>query len=54
VRARLEKMKTGESFTFICLLKMAEKINRVVTLASGAIDNWNEREYGVVISVHKV
>jgi hypothetical protein len=54
VRARLGKMNVGESFSFICLPKMAEKMERVVTLASGLVDNWNEKEYGVVISVRKV
>jgi len=46
-------MAPGEEYTFLCLPKMADRMDRVVTLADGRITGREEREYGVVISVSK-
>ena len=53
VRARLNSMKTGQEFCFICIEKMAEKMDRVVGLADGEISKKETRSYGVVICVRK-
>ena len=46
-------MKTGQEFCFICIEKMAEKMDRVVGLADGEISKKETRSYGVVICVRK-
>ena len=53
MRARLGNMVSGQEFCFICIEKMAEKMDRVVALAGGKIFKWEERSYGVVICVRK-
>ena len=53
VRARLNGMAAGQEFHFLCIEKMAEKMDRVVTLGGGEIFNRDDRSYGVVISVRK-
>jgi len=53
VRARLNNMVAGQEFCFICIEKMAEKMDRIVTLAGGDIFNQEDRSYGVVICVRK-
>jgi hypothetical protein len=46
-------MSAGQVFRFLCVEKMAEKMDRVVALAGGEICNKDVRNYGVVISVKK-
>lgn len=53
MRARLNDMEKGQEYSFICIPKMAEKIERVVNLAMGQIVGWDERQYGVVVAVRK-
>jgi len=53
VQARLGNMAGGEEFHFLCIPKMAEKMDRIVTLGGGEIFSRNDRSYGVVISVRK-
>ncbi|MBW1790794.1 MAG: hypothetical protein JRJ14_00785 [Deltaproteobacteria bacterium] len=53
MRARLNGMAAGQEFHFLCIEKMAEKMDRVVALGGGEIFNRDDRSYGVVISVRK-
>ncbi|BCL63264.1 hypothetical protein DGMP_39570 [Desulfomarina profundi] len=53
MRARLNKMATGEEFHFICDGKMADKIERIILLNGGEISAKDTRSYGVVISIRK-
>ncbi len=53
MRARLNNMEAGQEFRFLCIEKMAEKIDRVITLGDGEIYHRDDRSYGVVISVRK-
>jgi len=53
VRARLSNMTLGQEFIFICIEKMAEKMDRIVALGGGEIFEKDVRPYGVVISVRK-
>ena len=53
MRARLNNMAAGQEFHFLCLEKMAEKMDRIVGLCGGEIFNRDDRSYGVVISVRK-
>ena len=53
MRARLISMAAGQVFSFLCIEKMAEKMDRLVDLAGGEIFNRDDRSYGVVISVRK-
>lgn len=46
-------MTGGETFQFLCVEKMAEKMDRVVALAGGEICDKDVRSYGVVVSVRK-
>jgi hypothetical protein len=46
-------MDAGQEFHFLCVEKMAEKMDRVVALGGGEIFNRDDRSYGVVISVRK-
>ena len=46
-------MAVGQDFHFLCSDKMAEKMDRVVSLAGGEISHREIRSYGVVISVRK-
>ena len=54
MRARLNNMAAGQEFCFLCIEKMAEKMDRVAALAGGEIIAKDVRSYGVVISVRKV
>jgi hypothetical protein len=54
VRARLNNMAAGENFCFLCIEKMAEKMDRIITLSGGEIFNRDIRSYGVVICVRKM
>jgi len=53
VRARLSSMAAGQEFCFLCIEKMAEKMDRIIALAGGEIFNRDDRSYGVVICVRK-
>ena len=53
VRARLNTMEAGSKFHFLCSEKMAEQMDRVISLAGGKIFAKDVRSYGVVISVRK-
>jgi len=53
VRARLSNMAAGQEFCFLCIEKMAEKMDRIIALAGGEIFNRDDRSYGVVICVRK-
>jgi len=53
VRARLENMKTNQEFHFLCVEKMAKKMDKVVNLGGGEIFEKDVKSYGVVISVRK-
>lgn len=53
MRARLGTMAAGQEFRFLCTDKMAEKMDRVITLAGGKIIDRDDRSYGVVFSVLK-
>jgi hypothetical protein len=46
-------MTAGQEYCFLCIDKMAEKMNRIVGLAGGEIINTDVRSYGVVICVRK-
>ncbi len=46
-------MVAGQEFRFICIEKMAEKMDRIVALGGGKIVDTDFRSYGVVISVRK-
>jgi len=46
-------MAASQEFRFLCTDKMAEKMDRIVTLAGGEIITRDDRSYGVVISVRK-
>ena len=53
MRARLSSMAAGQEFCFLCIEKMAEKMDRIVALAGGEIFNRDVKSYGVVICVRK-
>lgn len=53
MRARLSNMAAGQEFCFLCIEKMAEKMDRIVALAGGEVFNKDVRSYGVVICVRK-
>ena len=46
-------MSPGEQYCFLCVNKMAEGMDRVVSLASGEILARDNRSYGVVLTVRK-
>ncbi len=46
-------MNPGEQYCFLCVNKMAEGMNRVVSLAGGEILARDNRTYGVVLTVRK-
>lgn len=46
-------MNPGEQFIFLCEGKMAEKIDKPITLAGGRIVDRDIRSYAVVITVRK-
>jgi hypothetical protein len=46
-------MAPGQEFRFLCIEKMAEKMDRLVALNGGEIIDRDDRSYGVVISVRK-
>lgn len=54
MRARLDRMDTGDEFQFICDKKMADKMDRVITINGGEMMEKDVRSYGVVIQVKKV
>lgn len=53
MRARLNTMAAGQEFCFLCIDKMAAKMDRIVAFAGGEIINTDVRSYGVVICVRK-
>ena len=53
MRARLSSMAIGQKYCFLCIEKMAEKMDRVVAHAGGEIFLREDRSYGVVICVQK-
>ncbi|KPJ97337.1 MAG: hypothetical protein AMJ60_11700 [Desulfobacterales bacterium SG8_35] len=53
MRARLGSMAAGQQFCFLCIEKMAEKMDRIVAQAGGEIVDRDDRSYGVVICVRK-
>ena len=53
MRARLNNMTAGQEFCFLCIEKMAEKMDRIIALAGGEICKRDEKSYGVVICVRK-
>jgi len=46
-------MAAGQKYCFLCIEKMAEKMDRIVALAGGEIFLREDRSYGVVICVRK-
>jgi len=46
-------MAAGQEFRFLCIEKMAEKMDRVVALGGGEIIDKDDRSYCVVIAVRK-
>ncbi len=46
-------MAPGQEFRFLCIEKMAEKMDRIVALGGGEIFDRDDRPYGVVIAVRK-
>lgn len=46
-------MTPGEQFRFLCVNKMAEGMDQVVSSAGGEILNKEIRSYGVVLTVLK-
>jgi len=46
-------MELGQCFSFLCVPKMAERMDRVVTRGGGEIVEKDARSYGVVISIRK-
>jgi hypothetical protein len=46
-------MAAGQEFCFLCIDKMAAKMDRIVAFAGGEIINTDVRSYGVVICVRK-
>jgi hypothetical protein len=46
-------MSVGQEFRFLCLEKMAGKMDRIVALGGGEIFDKDIRSSGVVISVRK-
>jgi hypothetical protein len=46
-------MAAGQEYCFLCIEKMAEKMERIVALSGGEIIDRDNRSYGVVISVRK-
>jgi hypothetical protein len=46
-------MAAGQEFRFLCIEKMAEKMDRIVALGGGEIIDRDVRSYGVVIAVRK-
>ncbi len=53
MRARLKNMTPGEKFTFLCVPKMAEKMDRIASLGGGEIIDRDVRAYGIVITIQK-
>ena len=53
MRERLSKMNPGQQFCFLCIEKMAEKMDGIVAEGGGEIFARDDRAYGVVISVRK-
>jgi hypothetical protein len=46
-------MAAGQEFCFLCIEKMAGKMDRIVAQAGGEIFKRDDRSYGVVICVRK-
>jgi len=46
-------MNPGEQYCFLCVSKMAEGMDRVVSTAGGEILARDDRSYGVVLTVRK-
>jgi hypothetical protein len=46
-------MAVGQEFRFLCIEKMAEKMDRIVALGGGEIIDRDVRSYGTVIAVRK-
>jgi hypothetical protein len=46
-------MAVGQEFRFLCIEKMAGKMDRIVALGNGEIFERDVRSYGVVIGVRK-
>jgi hypothetical protein len=47
-------MAAGQEFRFLCIEKMARRMDRIVALGNGEIIDREDRSYGVVISVRKM
>ena len=54
MRARLDKMKIGQELHFICVPKMADRMDATVAKSNGEIFSRDDRSYGVVLSVRKI
>ena len=46
-------MAAGQEFRFLCIEKMADRMDRIVALGNGEIFERDDRSYGVVIGVRK-
>ncbi len=46
-------MAPGEQYCFLCVPKMAEGMDRVVSEAGGEIVERDDRNYGIVMTVRK-
>ncbi len=53
VRARLTEMAPGAELHFLCVGKMAERMEEIVPESGGEIFGRDNRSYGVVLSVRK-
>ncbi|MCF8055526.1 MAG: hypothetical protein K9K37_02685 [Desulfocapsa sp.] len=53
MRARLDSMVPGAEFHFLCVPKMADRMDEVVLAGGGRITNREDRSYAVVLSVCK-
>ena len=53
MRARLDSMSAGAEFHFLCVPKMADRMDKVVSAGGGTITSREDRSYAVVLSVRK-
>lgn len=53
MRARLEGMRGGQEFTFLCVPEMAVRMDAIVDDGGGEISSRDVRNYGIVLSVRK-
>lgn len=54
MRARLLRMDLGDKFSCLCDHKMADRMDRVTSIAGGKICERKEQSFGVVLQIKKV